>query len=197
LSPGCGIAMDARSNIESRLPGRHVTEGERAPHRSDPCAALHRPAIAHAGVQFDLFDVAEIFKKTPYVADLKPGGRYVAKDMIEIGGIPLLMKTLRDHGTLHDDCLTVTGPTIADHLKNVKWHPHQDVVGSAEQPITVTGGVAGLNGSLAPEGAVVKVAGMSNLKFTGPARCFDGEEDAFESADTSILDVKLTGAEPS
>src|SRR6187401_1408167 len=145
-------------------------------------AALHLPAIAHeCGIKFDLFDVAEIFKKTPYVADLKPGGRYVAKDMFEVGGIPLLMKTLLDNGYLHGDCLTVTGRTIAENLKSVKWNPHQDVVRSADKPITVTGGVVGLKGNLAPEGAIVKVAGMSKLKFTGPARCFDREEDAFES----------------
>jgi dihydroxy-acid dehydratase len=145
-------------------------------------AALHLPAIAHeCGIKFDLFDVAEIFKKTPYVADLKPGGRYVAKDMFEVGGIPLLMKTLLDNGHLHGDCITVTGRTIAENLKSVKWNPHQDVVRSADNPITVTGGVVGLKGNLAPEGAIVKVAGMSKLKFTGPARCFDREEDAFES----------------
>ncbi|HJZ21892.1 MAG TPA: dihydroxy-acid dehydratase, partial [Bradyrhizobium sp.] len=145
-------------------------------------AALHLPAIAHeCGIKFDLFDVAEIFKKTPYVADLKPGGRYVAKDMFEVGGIPLLMKTLLDNGHLHGDCLTVTGRTIAENLKSVKWNPHQDVVRSADKPITVTGGVVGLKGNLAPEGAIVKVAGMSKLQFTGPARCFDCEEDAFES----------------
>ena len=145
-------------------------------------AGLHLPAIANeAGIKFDLFDVAEIFKKTPYVADLKPGGRYVAKDMFEAGGIPLLMKTLLDYGHLHGDCLTVTGRTIAENLKSVKWNPHQDVVRPADKPITVTGGVVGLKGNLAPEGAIVKVAGMSNLSFTGPARCFDCEEDAFEA----------------
>ena len=145
-------------------------------------AALHLPAIANeCGIKFNLFDVAEIFKKTPYVADLKPGGRYVAKDMFEVGGIPLLMKTLLDNGYLHGDCMTVTGRTIAENLKSVKWNPHQDVVRSADKPITVTGGVVGLKGNLAPEGAIVKVAGMSKLKFTGPARCFDREEDAFES----------------
>src|SRR5476651_1280165 len=145
-------------------------------------AALHLPAIAHeCGIEFDLFDVAEIFKKTPYIADLKPGGRYVAKDMFEAGGVPLLMRTLLDHGYLHGDCLTVTGRTIAENMKSVKWNPDQDVVRPANKPITVTGGVVGLKGNLAPQGAIVKVAGMSNLKFTGPARCFDREEDAFES----------------
>ena len=144
-------------------------------------AALHLPAMAHeCGIEFDLFDVAEIFKKTPYIADLKPGGRYVAKDMFEAGGIPLLMKTLLDHGYLHGDCMTVTGRTIAENLKSVKWNPHQDVVRPADKPITVTGGVVGMKGNLAPDGAIVKVAGMSVLKFSGPARCFDSEEDAFK-----------------
>jgi len=152
-------------------------------------AALHLAAIAHeCGIKFDLFDVAEIFKKTPYVADLKPGGRYVAKDMFEVGSIPLLMKTLLDHGYLHGDCLTVTGRTIADNLKNVKWNPHQDVVRSADKPITVTGGVVGLKGNLVPEGAIVKVAGMSNLKFT------DGDIIEID-ADVGILNVKLSDAE--
>ena len=145
-------------------------------------AALHLPAIAHeAGIKFDLFDVAEIFKRTPYVADLKPGGKYVAKDMFEAGGIPLLMKTLLDHGFLHGDCLTVTGRTIAENMAKVKWNPDQDVVRPANDPITRTGGVVGLKGNLAPEGAIVKVAGMKNLKFSGPARCFDTEEACFEA----------------
>src|SRR5476651_792387 len=145
-------------------------------------AALHLPAIAHeCGIEFTLFDVAEVFKRTPYVADLKPGGRFVAKDMFEAGGVPLLMKTLLDHGFLHGNCMTVTGRTIAKNLKSVKWNPDQDVVRPANKPITKTGGVVGLKGNLAPDGAIVKCAGMSNLKFTGPARCFDREEDAFES----------------
>ncbi|MEC9367210.1 MAG: dihydroxy-acid dehydratase [Pseudomonadota bacterium] len=145
-------------------------------------AALHLPAIAHeCGIKFDLFDVAEVFKRTPYVADLKPGGKYVAKDMFEVGGIPLLLKTLLDHGYLHGDCLTVTGRTMADNLKSVEWNDLQDVVRPASKPITATGGVVGLKGNLAPEGAIVKVAGMSMLKFTGPARCFDSEEECFEA----------------
>jgi dihydroxy-acid dehydratase len=145
-------------------------------------AALHLPAIAHeCGIDFDLFDVAEIFKKTPYVADLKPGGRYVAKDMFEVGGIPLLMKTLLDNGYLHGDCLTVTGRSIAENLKSVKWNDKQDVVHPANKPLTKTGGVVGLEGNLAPDGAIVKVAGMTELKFSGPARCFDGEEACFDA----------------
>jgi dihydroxy-acid dehydratase len=145
-------------------------------------AALHLPAIAHeCGIKFDLFDVAEVFKKTPYIADLKPGGRYVAKDLFEAGGVPLLMKTLLDHGFLHGDCVTVTGRTVAENLKRVTWNSDQDVVLPADKPLSVTGGVVGLKGNLAPAGAIVKVAGMANLKFTGPARCFDGEEACFEA----------------
>lgn len=145
-------------------------------------AALHLPAIAHeCGIAFDLFDVAEVFKKTPYIADLKPGGRYVAKDMFEAGGVPLLMKTLLDHGFMHGDCLTVTGRTMAENLKNVKWNPDQDVIRPADNPLLATGGVVGLKGNLAPEGGIVKIAGMKMLKFTGPARCFDGEEACFEA----------------
>src|SRR5262249_5540333 len=145
-------------------------------------AALHLPAIANeCGIKFDIFDVAEILKKTPYIADLKPSGRYVAKDMFEAGGVPLLMKTLLDHGFLHGDCLTVTARTIAENLKSVQWNPDQDVVRPADKPILPTGGVVGLKGNLAPDGAIVKVAGMAGLRFTGPARCFDGEEACFEA----------------
>ncbi|HVK92962.1 MAG TPA: dihydroxy-acid dehydratase, partial [Mycoplana sp.] len=143
-------------------------------------AALHLPAIANeCGIDFDLFAVAEVLKRTPYIADLKPSGRYVAKDMFEAGGIPILMKTLLEHGYLHGDCLTVTGRTIADNLAKVRWNPDQNVVRPANNPISPTGGVVGLRGSLAPDGAIVKVAGMTGLKFRGPARCFDCEEDAF------------------
>ncbi|HEY5378540.1 MAG TPA: dihydroxy-acid dehydratase [Pseudolabrys sp.] len=163
-------------------------------------AALHLPAIAHeCGIEFDLFDVAEIFKKTPYIADLKPGGRYVAKDMFEVGGIPLLMKTLLDHGYMHGDCMTVTGRTIAENMKSVKWNPNQDVVLPANKPLLATGGVVGLKGNLAPEGAIVKVAGMKKLQFTGPAVCFDGEEACFEAVknkkykDGDVLVIRYEG----
>ena len=145
-------------------------------------AALHLPAIAHeAGIEFDLFDVAEIFRRTPYVADLKPGGRYVAKDLFEVGGVPLLMKTLLDHGFLHGDCITVTGRTIAENMEKVRWNADQDVVLPADRPLTRTGGVVGLRGNLAPDGAIVKVAGMKQQRFSGPARCFDSEEACFEA----------------
>lgn len=143
-------------------------------------AALHLPAIAHeCGIEFDLFDVAEIFKRTPYIADLKPGGRYVAKDMYEAGGVPMLMKTLLDHGYLHGDCITVTGRTIAENLAKVAWNDDQDVMRPANDPITPTGGVVGLSGNLAPDGAIVKVAGLKLQHFSGPARCFDSEEECF------------------
>jgi dihydroxy-acid dehydratase len=145
-------------------------------------AALHLPAIAHeCGIKFDLFDVAEVFKRTPYIADLKPSGRYVAKDLFEAGGVPLLMKTLLDHGFMHGECVTANGRTLADNLKRVKWNKDQDVVRPANRPILATGGVIGLKGNLAPDGAIVKVAGMSGLKFTGPARCFDREEACFDA----------------
>jgi dihydroxy-acid dehydratase len=145
-------------------------------------AALHLPAIAHeCGIAFDLFDVADVLKRTPYIADLKPGGRYVAKDLFEAGGVPLLMKTLLDHGFLHGDCITVTGRSIAENMERVAWNDEQDVVRPADRPLLATGGVVGLAGNLAPEGAIVKVAGMENPKFTGPARCFDGEEACFDA----------------
>ncbi len=147
-------------------------------------AALHLPAIANeCGIAFDLFEVAEIFRRTPYIADLKPSGKYVAKDMFEAGGIPLLMKTLLDHGFLHGDCMTVTGRTIAENLEKVAWNPDQDVVWPADKPITTTSGIVVLKGSLAPEGAIVKIAGMpgSALTFKGPALCFENEEDCFEA----------------
>ena len=145
-------------------------------------AALHLPAIAHeCGIDFDLFAVAEIFKRTPYIADLKPGGKYVAKDLFEAGGIPILMKSLLDGGFLHGDCMTVSGRTIAENLDKVTWNEEQDVIRPVSNPITSTGGVVGLKGNLAPDGAIVKVAGMSTLKFTGPARCFDSEEECFAS----------------
>jgi dihydroxy-acid dehydratase len=140
---------------------------------------LHLPAIAHeAGIEFDLHDVCAIFRRTPYIADLKPAGRYVMRDLHDAGGVPLLMKALLDGGYLHGDCLTVTGKTIAENLADVAFDPDQPVVRPTSNPITAWGGVVGLKGSLAPEGAIVKVAGLKSLKFRGPARCFDTEEDA-------------------
>jgi dihydroxy-acid dehydratase len=145
-------------------------------------AALHLPAMAHeAGIKFDLHDVARIFKKTPYIADLKPGGKYVAFDLYQVGGIPIVIKELLDAGLLHGDVLTATGKTLAENHKAVKFPENQDVVYRVKNCITPTGGVVGLKGNLAPEGAIVKVAGMKRLTFTGPARCFDSEEAAFDA----------------
>jgi dihydroxy-acid dehydratase len=140
---------------------------------------LHLPALAHeAGIDFDLHDVCDIFRKTPYIADLKPAGRYVMRDLHAAGGVPMLMKALLDGGYLHGDCPTVTGKTIAENLATVTFDPDQPVVRPTSDPITSWGGVVGLKGSLAPEGAIVKVAGLKELKFRGRARCFDAEEDA-------------------
>jgi dihydroxy-acid dehydratase len=141
--------------------------------------ALHLPAIAHeAGIAFDLHDVAAIFRDTPYIADLKPAGRYVMKDLAEAGGVPLLMKALMDGGYLHGDCMTVTGKTIAENLAEVTFNKNQVIVRPTSDPITSWGGVVGLKGSLASEGAMVKVAGLPSLQFKGPALVFDCEEDA-------------------
>jgi dihydroxy-acid dehydratase len=163
-------------------------------------AGLHLPAIAHeCGIDFDLHAVAEIFKRTPYIADLKPAGRFVAKDLYEIGGVPVLMKALLDGGYLHGDCITVTGRTIAENLADVVFPSDQEVVRPTSNPLSPSGGVVGLRGTLASEGAIVKVAGMSNLKFRGPARCFDSEEEAFEAVqkreykDGEVLVIRYEG----
>ena len=145
-------------------------------------AGLHLPAIAHeAGIEFFLDDVCEIFKDTPYFVDLKPGGAYVAKDLYEAGGVPVVMKELRKAGLVHEDCMTATGRTIGEELDLVTREADGRVIYPAATPITKTGGVVGLKGNLAPEGAIVKVAGMSEDEqvFTGPARVFECEEDAF------------------
>jgi len=147
-------------------------------------AALHLPAMAHeCGIDYDLFDVAETFKSTPYIADLKPGGKYVAKDMHEAGGVYMLMKTMLDGGYLHGNCMTVTGKTLGENIEEITWNPDQKVIYDVKTPITETGGVVGLRGSLAPDGAIVKVAGMERLTFTGTARVFDCEEDAFAAVE--------------
>jgi dihydroxy-acid dehydratase len=150
--------------------------------------ALHLPAMANeVGIEFDLFDVAEIFKTTPYMADLKPGGKYVAKDMYEAGGIYMLMKSLAQTGLLHLDCMTVTGKTLGENIDEVTWNPDQKVIYDAKTPITPTGGVVGLRGTLAPDGAIVKVAGMKRLQFTGTAKVFEREEDAFAAVEAQQI----------
>jgi len=146
--------------------------------------ALHLPAMAHeAGISFDLFDVAEAFKSTPYIADLKPGGKYVAKDMYDAGGVYMLMKTMLANDLLDGNCLTVTGKTLGENIDQVTWNPDQKVIYDVKTPLSPTGGVVGLRGTLAPDGAIVKVAGMHRLQFEGPARVFDCEEEAFAAVE--------------
>ncbi len=145
-------------------------------------AALHLPAIANeAGIKFTLEDVTNISKRTPYIADLKPGGKYVAKDLYDIGGVPILIKALLDGGFLHDDCMTVTGKTIGENHKNINFPLNQKVIYKTSKPLNPTGGFVGLKGNLAPEGAIVKVAGMKRKKFKGKAKCFDSEKFALEA----------------
>ncbi len=145
-------------------------------------AALHLPAMAHeAGIDFDLFDVCDIMRKTPYIASMKPGGKYVAKDMFEAGGVSVVLNELLQGGYLHGDCITVTGKTIAENLKGTVLTPNQDVIVSIKTPLSTTGGVVGLRGNLASDGAVVKIAGMTELTFEGPARCFDSEQECLEA----------------
>ncbi len=163
-------------------------------------AALHLPAIANeVGIKFDLMDVAKIFKRTPYLADLKPGGKYVAKDMWKAGGVPMLLKTLFEGGYIHGNCMTVTGKTMKENLKNVKFNSNQKVMRKFNNPLSPDGGVVGMKGNLAPEGAIVKVAGLKRLQFTGRARCFDTEEAAYKAVknrkykDGDIIIIRYEG----
>jgi dihydroxy-acid dehydratase len=162
--------------------------------------ALHLPAMAHeAGIDFDLFDVAEAFKTTPYMADLQPGGQFVARDMYDAGGVYMLMKSLLGEGLLFGDCMTVTGKTLGENIEKITWNPDQKVIYPATAPITPTGGVVGLRGTLAPDGAIVKVAGMDRLTFTGPAQVFDCEEDCFAAVEArqiregSVIVIRYEG----
>ena len=163
-------------------------------------AALHLPALANEiGIKFDLMDVAKIIKKTPYLADLKPGGKYVAKDMWKAGGVPMLLKTLLDGGYIHGNCMTVTGKTMRENLKKVKFNPKQKVMRKHNNPLSNDGGVVGLKGNLATEGAIVKIAGLKKLQFTGRARCFDTEEAAYKAVknkkykDGDIIVIRYEG----
>ncbi len=163
-------------------------------------AALHLPAMANeAGIDFDIFDVAAVFRRTPLIADLKPGGRYLAKDVHDVGGVPVVLKALLDGGFLHGDCLTVTGRTLAENLESIRLPSGQTVVRPTSDPISPSGGLVGLSGNLAPEGAIVKIAGLKRLTFTGPARIFDREEDAFAAVmkrhyeDGEVLVIRYEG----
>jgi dihydroxy-acid dehydratase len=145
-------------------------------------AALHLPAIANeAGIDFDLFDVADIMRDTPYFVNLRPGGEYVAKDLYEVGGVAVVMKELARAGLLHLDCITASGSTLGEELDTVVGEPDGRVIHPVGAPLSKTGGVVGLKGNLAPDGAIVKVAGMTEAEqvFTGPARVFECEEEAF------------------
>ncbi|MFA3919210.1 dihydroxy-acid dehydratase [Ruegeria hyattellae] len=147
-------------------------------------AGLHLPAMAHeAGIDFYLEDVCEIFRDTPYFVDLKPGGQFVAKDLYEAGGVPAVMKELSKAGLLHEDCMTASGYSMGEELEKIDRAADGRVIHPVETPLSTTGGVVGLKGNLAPEGAIVKIAGMSEeqLSFTGPARVFECEQDAFDA----------------
>ena len=151
-------------------------------------AALHLPAIANeAGIKFTLEDVTKISKKIPYIADLKPGGKYVAKDLYEIGGVPILTKALLDGGFLHEDCMTVSGKTIGENHKNIVFPTDQKVIYKTSKPISSSGGFVGLKGNLAPDGAIIKVAGLKKKKFIGKAKCFDAEQSALNA----VLEKKI------
>ena len=143
---------------------------------------MHLPAIANeAGIKFTLEDVTNISKKTPYIADLKPGGKYVAKDLYEIGGVPVLIKALLEGGFLHGDCMTVSGKTIAENHKDIIFPTNQKVVYKTSDPLSPRGGFVGLKGNLAPNGAIIKVAGLKRKKFKGRAKCFDDEQSALNA----------------
>ncbi|GAA6189668.1 dihydroxy-acid dehydratase [Litorivita sp. NS0012-18] len=147
-------------------------------------AGLHLPAIAHeAGIDFDLFDVCDIFRDTPYFVNLKPGGEYVAKDLFDAGGVPVVIKELDKAGLIYRDCITASGESIGDEIDKITREIDGKVIHSVAAPLSKTGGVVGLKGNLAPEGAIVKVAGMEaqHQRFVGPARVFECEEDAFEA----------------
>jgi dihydroxy-acid dehydratase len=151
-------------------------------------AGLHLPAMAHeAGIEFSLDDVTKIFQSTPYIGNLAPGGKYVAKDLYEVGGVPVLIKILIDGGLIDGSCMTVTGKNLSENVKDVEIPTNQDVIYPINKPISKTGGVVGLKGSLAPNGAIVKIAGLQRFHFKGNAICFEREEDAL----SAVLEGKI------
>ena len=155
-------------------------------------AALHLPAIANeAGIKFTLRDVVEIYQSTPYIGDMSPGGKYVAKDLYEVGGVPVVIKSLLDGGYINGDCMTVTGKTIGENHKNVIFPKDQDVVYSCDNPISDHSSVVGLWGNLAEEGSISKIAGLKNLSFKGKAKCYDCEEDAL----TAVLKNEIVAGD--
>ena len=154
-------------------------------------AVLHLLAIAHtAGIPFSIDEFDRISKRVPIIADLKPGGRFMATDLFEAGGTPLVAQRLLEAGLLHGGALTVTGKTIADEAKKAAETPDQEVVRTTSQPLKSTGGLVILKGNLAPEGCVVKVAGHDVQHHSGPARVFDCEEDAFAAVQQGRIKPK-------
>jgi dihydroxy-acid dehydratase len=142
-------------------------------------AGLHLPAIAHeAGIRFSLDDVAAVFARTPLIADLQPGGRFLAVDLHRVGGVGVVLKALLAAGHLHGDALALSGRTLAEELADAAA-PDGEVVRGADRALLATGGVVVLKGNLAPDGALIKVAGLKSAVFEGPARVFECEEDAF------------------
>lgn len=153
-------------------------------------AVLHLLAIAHeAGVDIGIDDFDRLSRKTPYITDLRPGGQYVMSDVDRAGGVQVVMKQLLDAGLLHGDCVTVTGKSMADNLSEMDVRePDSRVIYPIETPRSKTGGLVILKGNLAPDGAVMKVAGMKRLAHEGPARVFDGERACFEAVTKGEID---------
>jgi dihydroxy-acid dehydratase len=157
-------------------------------------AVLHFLAIAHcAGVEWTIDDFERVRRKVPVICDLKPSGRYMAIDLHRAGGIPQVMKILLNAGLLHGDCITITGETVAENLKDVPDQPRadQDVIRPISDPIYAQGHLAILKGNLSPEGAVAKITGLKNPKITGPARVFDDEQSAL----AAIMDRKINAGD--
>jgi len=141
-------------------------------------AGLHIPAIAHeAGIRFSLDDLARVSKRTPLIADMKPGGRYLAKDLHAVGGVYAVLKELLDRGALHGECLTLFGTTLEEELMD---HPGADGEVVRREPLLGSGGIVVLKGNLSPDGALIKIAGLRSLRFEGNARVFDSEEACAE-----------------
>jgi dihydroxy-acid dehydratase len=170
-----------KSAIENAIAGVAATGGSTN-------SVLHLLAIAReAGIALSIDDFDRVSAKTPILADLKPGGRFVATDLYAAGGTALVAKRMLEAGLLHGDSLTVTGKTIAEEAANAKETKGQEVVRSKDKPLKATGGLVILRGNLAPEGCVIKVAGHNTQTFIGPARVFEGEEAAFAGVESGKI----------
>jgi dihydroxy-acid dehydratase len=153
-------------------------------------AVLHFLAIAKtANIPFTIDDIKNISNKTPFLADLKPSGKYLMEDIHQIGGIPAVLKYLLNEGLIHGDCLTVTGNMLAENLRNIPdLAPDQQIIKTIKNPIKPTGHIRILRGNLAPEGAVAKITGKEGLKFTGPAKVFNGEYETNEAIRNGLVE---------